>query len=630
MFQPLAAFPCLWAGRHAQFNNNSLSATLLAPPWCDAARNSVAWPAGRVYLIRAGDAGQATIEGRPFRRETLLPPIPDPAGRRGPGERATGADVGTSAPLRRASPPLRYRLAWIAGPDRLSIGAGQAISWVLLLIPCVWLIGYLFPPINHDVGAELDVARRWLQGDRLYVDIIDINTPLVFVLHAIPELLARLAFDGPVWMTICVIFGVLVSALYSVRALAFVPSAQQPLMRGFLPPMILFLLAVFPNDMFGQREHLLAIFSFPYVILAAARAEKAHIPIALRIGVALAGGIGFSLKPHFLLLPLLLELHVMVCVGWRAALRDLVPWVAAGVTVAHIAFTLLVTPEYVTFLIPLVMRFYTRIGGSDATEVLFGPLIGPTLLALVPLAGCALFLSRSRLTRTLLVYAVGAMIICTVQAKGWRYQSLPALLATLLLAAVTIAEMIDRYLPREQTQQRLPVAVLSATFMILFYYQQALFNTPFYKQTGFQDSVTNTLIHIIDTQAPSRRVLVLSPGIYPHYPAINYTGAHMTMPFQTMWLLQGVYADCGEYAPLYNAPDQMSKAEKFIFNTVSRDFAQQRPDLIIVDKIAGIPRCQWRAFDYLEYFMRNPVFAQAFRHYRLYTEFDRYAIYSRR
>jgi hypothetical protein len=97
-----------------------------------------------------------------------------------------------------------------------------------------------------------------------------------------------------------------------------------------------------------------------------------------------------------------------------------------------------------------------------------------------------------------------------------------------------------------------------------------------------------------------------------------------------MWLLQGIYANCEEYAPLYNAPAQMTDAEKFIYNTVSKDFASQRPDLVIVDKIAGIPRCQWRNFDYLDYFMRNPTFAQAFRHYQLYMEFDRYAIYRRR
>jgi hypothetical protein len=372
------------------------------------------------------------------------------------------------------------------------------------------------------------------------------------------------------------------------------------------------------------------IFGLPYLLLAAGRAEGATIPRSLRIGVGLAAGIAFSLKPHFLLYPALIELYVLYSVGWRRGLKDVLPWAMLGMVLAHVAFMLIVTPQYVTFLFPMVLRFYSQVGDSDTWEVVTGAYVLPTLLVLMPLAAFSLFLSRSKLTRTIAIWVVCGVIICVVQSKGWRYQAMPALAGTLLLAAMTIAEMIDRYLPRERTQQRLPVAVLTATFMILFYYQQALANRPFYKQMDFDDSVTATLIHIVETQAPNKRILVLSPGIYPHYPLVNYTGAHMTMRFQTMWLLQGIYANCEEYAPLYNSPDQMSDAEKFIYTTVSQDFAKQRPDLIIVDKVAGIPKCQWRSFDYLEYFMRNPQFAQAFRHYQVYMEFDRYVIYTRR
>lgn len=560
-----------------------------------------------------------------------MSPIPDPPGGNRPAASSLELDRLGKAPLHAEHPSWRHRLAWIASPHRLSPGVGQIVYALLLIVPLVWLVGYLFPPINHDVGAELDVARRWLAGEKLYVDIIDINTPAVFLLHAIPELLARgFGGSGATWMMICVIVAVVASFLACWRAIELIPSAQHPLTQSFLPPTVLFLLAVLPNDTFGQREHLMVIATLPYLLLSAARAEGARLSLTLRVGVALAAGIGFTLKPHFLVLPLLVELYIVRCTSWHRIFRDVVPWCVGGVTVAHVLFVLVATPEYVTFLIPVIMQAYTAVGDGDVVDVLMGPLIGPTILALIPLAAASLFLSRSRLTRVVMLYAVGAVIECAAQAKGWKYQSMPALSATLLLASATIAEMIDRFLPQNPVQQRLPVAVVTATFMILFYYQQALFNPPFYKQIQFEDSVTDILIHIVNTEAPNKRILVLSPGIYPHYPLVNYTGARMTMRFQTMWVLQGVYANCQEFAPLYNDPAQMSEAEKFVFNTVSDDFARQRPDLVIVDKVAGIPRCQWRSFDYLEYFMRNPTFQQAFQRYRLYMEFDRYAIYKRR
>ena len=51
----------------------------------------------------------------------------------------------------------------------------------LFVLPVLWLAGYFFPPINHDVAAILDVSARWVHGERLYVEIIDENLPLTFV-----------------------------------------------------------------------------------------------------------------------------------------------------------------------------------------------------------------------------------------------------------------------------------------------------------------------------------------------------------------------------------------------------------------------------------------------------------------
>ena len=62
----------------------------------------------------------------------------------------------------------------------------------LFALPILWLAGYFFPPINHDVAAILDVSGRWVGGERLYVEIIDENLPLTFVVHALPVLTAKL------------------------------------------------------------------------------------------------------------------------------------------------------------------------------------------------------------------------------------------------------------------------------------------------------------------------------------------------------------------------------------------------------------------------------------------------------
>jgi hypothetical protein len=166
--------------------------------------------------------------------------------------------------------------------------------------------------------------------------------------------------------------------------------------------------------------------------------------------------------------------------------------------------------------------------------------------------------------------------------------------------------------------------------MVLLYFQAALYTPPFYKQRQFEDSIGGRLQHIIEQNAPNRTIMALSPGIYPLWPMINYIKGRMTMRFLSMWVLQGVYATCDDFPALYNPPDTMGDSEKLVFDQVSEDFAREQPDLLIVDRIAGIPRCQGKEFDYLEYFLQNRVFADAFENYEHLMDFDRYRIYRRK
>jgi len=58
---------------------------------------------------------------------------------------------------------------------------------------------------------------------------------------------------------------------------------------------------------FGQREHLAVLMSLPYLAVAALRLQPAPVSRSWRSGVALVAAIGFAIKPHFLLVPALVE-----------------------------------------------------------------------------------------------------------------------------------------------------------------------------------------------------------------------------------------------------------------------------------------------------------------------------------
>jgi hypothetical protein len=283
--------------------------------------------------------------------------------------------------------------------------------------------------------------------------------------------------------------------------------------------------------------------------------------------------------------------------------------------------------DYGRFVMPLAVEAYAPIGDEGWRGVLASNVLAPTLIALVIFGVIAVVFTKTISARVLVVFGIGAAISAIAQAKGWPYHVLPALSAVILLAALTVSQTVDRYLPISRSGHHLPVAVISATLMVLLYFQAALYTPPFYKQRQFEDSIGGRLQHIIEQNAPHRTLLALSPGIYPLWPLINYIGGRMTMRFLSMWVLQGVYATCDDFPALYNPPDTMGDSEKFVFEAVSEDFAREQPDLVIVDRIPGIPRCQGKEFDYLEYFMQNRIFADAFEGYEHLMDFDRYRIY---
>src|SRR6185503_159431 len=316
--------------------------------------------------------------------------------------------------------------------------------------------------------------------------------------------------------------------------------------------------------------------------------------------------------------------------GWRATFSDPIPWAIFAVAFGHLVLMYTVFSAYGRFVMPMALESYEPIGDASWQQVLTSNVMLPTLIALLIFGAFAIFLTRALAARALLAFGLGAAISAIAQAKGWPYHVLPALSAAILLAALTVSQTVDRYLPISRSGHHLTVAVISATLMVLLYFQAALYTPPFYKQRQFEDSIGGRLQHIIEQNAPHRTIMALSPGIYPLWPLINYIGGRMTMRFLSMWVLQGVYATCDDFPALYNPPDTMGDSEKLVFDQVSEDFAREQPDLLIVDRIAGIPRCQGKEFDYLEYFMQNRVFADAFEGYEHLMDFDRYRIYRRK
>lgn len=505
----------------------------------------------------------------------------------------------------------------------------------LRLLPLLPLLLYLpvvlAPPINHDVAAVLAFSERWLTGEHLYSDLIDVNPPLIFILNLIPAWIAAITgIEATRALQACVLAWGLLA--WRLSWLARDRKAEGTAERAFLDVLPgLFLLL--PGYDFGQREHLMMVAALPYLLGAAARTRGAKPRGRLR-SAALAAT-GFALKPHFLLIPALVEGAVLLLRpgSLRTRLRDSVPWLMALLWLAYVASLPFLFPDYLGTVVPLVWEYYLAQGPVSLLDVALLPRMAIAEALLLPLLVVAAR-GQAPLPRMLALAGLGSLVSAIAQHKGWTYHVLPVAMFALTLAGVLAATWFDRTGAVSTLRGGQRAAGVLAGIMALF--MASNFEAP-WSQLTYPGSDPDVLTRLLQDNAEGGRVLVLSPGISPIFPALNYAHARLTLRTMNMWLLEGAYRDCPLGAEReepgggrhYRDPWEMNRPEFFVYRAVAEDFARNPPAAVIVDRETGIPRCGG-PFDFIAYFSRHPLFAEMWSHYQLAAEFGRYRLYTRK
>jgi hypothetical protein len=529
-----------------------------------------------------------------------------------------------------------------ASPLAAALRHGAAQAWRVLpaLLPALlFLPAVLAPPLNHDVAAVLNFSERWLAGEHLYSDLIDVNPPLIYVLNLIPAALARLTpLSAVASLHLCLLlFG---AVCWRLAYVARDRAAEGAIERRILDVLPAFFLLAAGYD-FGQREHLMAVAALPYLLGASRRATGA-VPRGRNTSAVIAA-IGFALKPHFMGIPVLVELAVLLsrkreggAAAWLAAIRgsagDATPWIMAGVWLLYAASLPLLFADYLNTVVPLVWDLYLDLGGYAWWQVLLVPRLAVAALILLPCA-CAVLAraltppagAASALPRMLAAAGLGALASAIAQHKGWSYHILPVELFAVSLSVLLAGRFLDRATLPARPSRSAVAAILTS---VIAFYAIMQGEAP-WKELGYRNSAAATLTRKLRQFAQGQRVLVLSPGIYPIYPAINDSGTHLTLRTMNMWLLQGAYETCPADGRRYREVWQMKRPEFFVFRTVAEDFAKSPPAAVVIDKNPGIPYCG-SEFSFVAYFSRHPLFAEMWSHYRLAAEWDRYQIYTRK
>ena len=496
------------------------------------------------------------------------------------------------------------------GLDAPLIGPG-AYGVLLAVIIASGLAQALTLAPTCDVVVLLHEAGRLMDGARLYVDLMEVNPPLIVYLNLPVAAMARVLGISPPSLLPIFVFALAIGSLglcHRLRSCLPTGLGQVALLIASTT------LLVFVGGMFGQREHLMLILILPYAFSAAILADGGPVPRGLGTVTGLMAGVGFAIKPHFVPAFLAVELYLGARRGFKVwgRAQAVAAW---GCLFTYAAAVLALTPEYLPYAWSLrdVYRRYTP-NGKDAREQFFGIV---WLLALSVVLSTVLVRRRSKgWSDVLCLLAVLLLGSVFAQGKWFLYHWYPVFALSMVLLGVGTTALALRFSrPTWWANAESVLALLvPAACALTFAFWSAV------------ESVDHDveLDRLLRDQGRGQSIYALSSLTHPLCLA-ERNGVGWATDNYSLLPIQAYYGTSAWRPGAYHAWDRMPEEERRFLSHVVADLERARPALLLVDKQPPAP--EMVGFDYLAYFGREPRFPRVMAGYRFLREFQRYRVY---
>jgi hypothetical protein len=450
----------------------------------------------------------------------------------------------------------------------------QTAPWLavaVVLVAAVVLRQML--PFNVDVSWWLIVGERMLDGQRLYVDILETNPPMAASVYLLSVALAHLVHVRPEVMTDGVIF-VLIAGSLSLTWHILRYSTTHRRAAGALAVWAAVLLSILPMYDFGQREHLALIAMLPAIAVYILRGSRQPVTPVVILIAGISAAIAMTFKPYFACAAGFCILTAAAQArDWRV-LFALENWIAAALVVIYGVSVFVFYPEYFTTIYPLVRDVYLLLKAPFLALCL-------TSATVVWIGGIMLVLVLQNQQRKLdvasfmlLAASSGFAVAFFAQGKGWGYHAYPMVALSLMAAGCAIAahdaESPDAERPKSNRLRVTAVFVLAAMFAKACLWFDASVDVQ-----KIEDQVARL--------GPHPKILMLSAAAVIGHPMVRTLQGTWVSRQEAFWvreivrrarLEQSIDAETAARLQVYVARERAGLIE---------DFKKQTPDVVLID-----------------------------------------------
>lgn len=541
--------------------------------------------------------------------------------------------------------------------------------------------------LNHDNARLLYCASEWIRGSQLYSGIVDINLPMIFYLYSIPSFISTifsisiiLSFD------ICVTLLCAISLLLSYTIIKKIPIGEVQWLKYYATVVCTYIFVLLPGYDYGQREHLCILFIMPYLFLAITCLYGQFLSVRIRCLSGLMAGIGFSIKPYFVLVFVAILAFLIVYSRRKDILWRIENLLIYMILVTY-AFLLFYCHSAFFTIASVTMQFYFAHNRGFFLHFLESITAGGWGASLV----CLFITARHRehLPALLMIFMTGTvfLIVAYIQKKGWTYHYYPAnaivflFLSVFLFAYARLYELSYDIVSKSRirfllsflilcvisvTTDNLVICIIAALFAIglIFIFIRgkirnwhpgpnaikAIYN---YWVVGFmvfwvalmgctsiQSNVRayalkhdyDLYVTAIKEKAHGKPVYFMTPSIFPAFPVVLYSGVRCSVRFGDLGLVTGLYYmrnSCPDCKIAYHSPDSMPDVERWFKSIVVQDLIKDPPALIFVDERKQKPGLKAQ-FDFIEYFSMDEDFVRLIKSYVRTESIGNFGLYENR
>ena len=303
------------------------------------------------------------------------------------------------------------------------------------LSPLVWCAGvfvfallwqYFLFGVNTDTSWLITVCERMLAGDRLYVDVLEVNPPMTMWMYMPAVMFAHDIGIAPE----AVVYGY--AYLASLTGLGFAAYIarraefdENPFLYKMLP-VFLALLIVLPAYTFSQREHFGVALLLPLLTLLAWRIKASNDRqpgVWLAVAAGLCGSMIVLVKPYYAIMIVVPALYV----AWRKrSVRWLFTaeyWTILCVCALYLAAAMLIYPEYLRDIVPVVVDTYAQHQFVGWTIMFYGAFFLPIIYVFVRFRPGW---RSSPLITVVMISSIVGLAPLVYQGKAFPYHALPA------------------------------------------------------------------------------------------------------------------------------------------------------------------------------------------------------------